>query len=109
MTVQEMAIRNEVRQMLNEAGINRETLKDMVRESINDIVKSQVNQVLQERQDTDLSEAVSKYLDSNMNTIIRKSAESAIKDKLRYMNLSVNVTAKGIGENDEVQKEACNN
>ena len=102
MTVQEMAIRNEVRQMLNEAGINRETLKDMVRESINDIVKSQVNQVLQERQDTDLSEAVSKYLDSNMRTIIRNSAESAIKDKLRYMNLSVNVTAKGIGENDEV-------
>ncbi len=97
MTVQEMAVRSEVRQMLNEAGINRDTLKDMVKESINDIVKSSVNQVLQEKRDTDLSESVSKYLDSNMRTIIRNCAESTIKDKLRFMNFSVDVNVENVG------------
>lgn len=91
MTVQEIAVRSEVRQMLNEAGINRDTLKDMVKESINDIVKNQVNQVLMERRDEDLSKTVSTYLDENMNGIIRKCMEQVIKDKLRFMNFSVDV------------------
>ena len=91
MRVEEMALRSEIRQMLNEAGLNRETLKEMVKESINDIVKNQVNQVLMERQDEDLSEAVSKYLDTNMRSIIRNCAEVTMRDKLRYMNLSVKV------------------
>lgn len=97
MRVEEIALRSEIRQMLNEAGINRDTLKEMVKESINDIVKNQVNQVLMERRDEDLSEAVSRYLDSNMRTIVRNSAESEIKNKLRWMNFSVNVqvTEKG--------------
>ena len=91
MRVEEIVLRSEIRQMLNEAGINRETLKEMVKESINDIVKNQVNQVLMERRDEDLSETVSRYLDSNMRTIVRNSAESEIKNKLRCMNFSVNV------------------
>lgn len=99
MKVEEMALRSEIRQMLNEAGINRETLKEMVRESINDIVKNQVNQVLMERQDKDLSEAVSKYLDSNMRAIVRNCTESTIKEKLRWMNFSVNVNVDTESEN----------
>lgn len=91
MRVEEIALRSEIRQMLNEAGINRETLKEMVKESINDIVKNQVNQILMERRDEDLSEAVSKYLDSNMRTIIRNCTESTIKEKLRWMDFSVDV------------------
>ena len=91
MRVEEMALRSEIRQMLNEAGINRDTLKEMVRESINDIVKNQVNQVLMERHDEDLTEAVSRYLDANMRAIVRNCAESTMKDKLRYMDFSVKV------------------
>lgn len=91
MTVGEMALRSEIRQMLNEAGLNRETLKEMVKESINDVVKNQVNQVLMERRDEDLSETVSKYLDSNMRAIVRNCAESTIKEKLRWMNFNVDV------------------
>ena len=98
MRVEEMALRSEIRQMLNEAGINRDTLKEMVRESINDIVKNQVNQVLMERRDEDLTETVSRYLDANMRTIVRNCAESTMKDKLRYMNLSVKVDVTNKGE-----------
>ena len=32
MTVEQIAVRQEVRQMLNEAGINKNTLKSMVKE-----------------------------------------------------------------------------
>ena len=101
MRVEEMALRSEIRQMLNEAGVNRETLKEMVKESINDIVKNQVNQVLMERRDEDLSEAVSKYLDSNMRSIVRNCAESTIKDTLRSMKFSVNVNVDTESEDKE--------
>lgn len=94
MRVEEMALRSEIRQMLNEAGFNRETIKQMVKESIDDIVKSQVNQVLMERKDKDLSEVVSNYLDSRMYTLIRNSTENAIREKLRWMKFDVNVNVQ---------------
>lgn len=94
MRVEEMALRSEIRQMLNEAGFNRETIKQMVKESIDDIVKSQVNQVLMERKDKDLSEVVSDYLDSRMYTLIRNNTENAIREKLRWMKFNVNVNVQ---------------
>lgn len=39
MTVEQIAIRQEVRQMLNEAGINKNTLKDMVKEVLQEELK----------------------------------------------------------------------
>lgn len=101
MRVEEMALRSEVRQMLNEAGINRETLKDMVKESIDDVVKNQVNQVLMERKEKDLNEVVSDYLDSKMHSTIRCCAESVIKEKLRWMNFNVNVTVHNKTEGED--------
>lgn len=41
MTVEQIAIRQEVRQMLNEAGINKNTLKDMVKEVLQEELKFQ--------------------------------------------------------------------
>lgn len=41
MTVEQIAIRQEVRQMLNEAGINKNTLKDMVKEVLKKNLKGQ--------------------------------------------------------------------
>lgn len=91
MKFEEIAVRSEIRQMLNEVGINREILREMVRESITEIVKNQVNQVLMERRDEDLSKTVSDYLDKNMNKLIRECSESVIKERLRWMNFTVNV------------------
>lgn len=51
MKVEEMALRSEIRQMLNEAGFTRETIKQLVKESIDEVVKNQVNQVLMERKE----------------------------------------------------------
>lgn len=103
MRVEEIALRSEIRQMLNEAGFNRETIKQLVKESIDDVVKNQVNQVLMEKKDQDLSDVVSDYLKDSMyrqiNEQVKRSTESIIKDKLRWLNFSVNVqTDRGVNK-----------
>ena len=89
MRVEEMTLRSEIRQMLNEAGFNRETIKQLVKDSIDAIVKNQVNQVLMEREEKDLAEVVSDYIDSLLY--------SQIREKLRWMNFNVNVQAEAKG------------
>ena len=103
MKVEEMALRSEIRQMLNEAGFTRETIKQLVKESIDDVVKNQVNQVLMERKERDLSEVVSDYLDDRMYRLIQNSTESVIKDKLRWLNFDVNVQVNN--KADKVENE----
>lgn len=104
MRVEEMALRSEIRQMLNEVGFNRETIKEMVRDSIDDIVKNQVNQVLMERKEKDLGEVVSDYIESRLYTQIRNTAESVIRDKLRWMKFNVNVNVQN---EEESEVEEC--
>lgn len=94
MKAEEMMFRSEVRQMLNEAGINRETVKQMVKETLDDIVKAQVNQVLMERKEANLAEVVEEYLDSRMWSIVRGATEEVVKNKMRWLNFSVNVNVE---------------
>ncbi len=101
MRVEEIALRSEIRQMLNEAGFNRDTIKQLVKESIDEIVKNQVNQVLMERKEKDLSEVVSEYIDSRMYKLIQNSTENIIKEKLRWLDLSVNVQVSNNTGNKE--------
>lgn len=103
MRVEEMALRSEIRQMLNEAGLNRETIKQMVKETIEDVIKNQVNQVLMERRDEDLSQVVATYLDNNMWKLIRDTARDAIQQKMRWLEfaVNVNVTDKSESENSD--------
>lgn len=91
MRVEEMALRSEIRQMLNEAGFTRETLKQMVKDTIEDVVENQVNQVLMEKRDEDLSETVSNYLNGQMHSLISRSAEEVIRDKFRWLKFNINV------------------
>ena len=101
MKVEEMALRSEIRQMLNEAGFTRENIKQLVKESIDDVIKNQVNQVLMERKEKDLSEVVSDYLDGRMYRLIQNSTESVIKDKLRWLDFAVNIQVNNKAENKE--------
>ena len=101
MKAEEMALRSEIRQMLNEAGFNRTTIKYMVKNSIDDIVKNQVNQVLMERREQDLETVVSDYLNRNLHREISKRVESVIKDKLRWMNFDINVNIEDKSKSKE--------
>jgi len=42
MTVEQIVMRHEIRQMLNEAGINKNTLKDMVKEVLEEEINKAV-------------------------------------------------------------------
>lgn len=91
MTVEQIALRSEIRQMLNETGFNRETIKQLVKDSIDDIVKNQVNQVLMERKEKDLSEVVSDYINNRLYRQIGQCVESVIREKLKWLDFKVNV------------------
>ena len=91
MKAQEMVMRSEIRQILNEAGINRETVKQMVKDTIEDVIKAQVNQVLMERKGNDLSAVVGQYVDRQTFDIVRTAATDAIKNRLRFLDFSVSV------------------
>lgn len=95
MRVEEIAIRQEVRQMLNEAGINRNTLKDMVREALEEKLDKAVHQAIQEK-DVDGS------ICSRIENCIGKKADSMVRDEIRRrvgcifdrMTVSVDITDK---------------
>lgn len=101
MRVEEMALRSEIRQMLNEAGLNRETIKQMVEKTIEDVIKNQVNQVLMERRNEDLSEVVANYLDNSMQKLIRNTAEDVVKQKMRWLQFTVNVNVTDKAESED--------
>lgn len=108
MKVEEMALRSEIRQMLNEAGFNRDIIKQMVQDSINDIVKNQVNQVLMERREKDLGEVVEDYISNRLQRQIQNCAADVIKHKLQWMDIKVNVQVNNKTE-DENKKVCPNN
>ena len=91
MKVEEMALRSEIRQMLNEAGFNKDTIKQLVKEAIDDVVKKQVNQVLMEREEKNLENVVSNYLDNRLYSQIGNCVENVISKRLRWMDFCVNV------------------
>ncbi len=102
MKVEEMALRSEIRQMLNEAGFNRNTIKDLVKETIRSIVEAQVKQALAERREKDIDGIVSDCIRTCLHNEIRRTTENIIQNKLRWMTFDVNVD---IPTEDESKKE----
>lgn len=89
MRVEEIALRQEIRQMLSEADINRNTIRDMVRPVITEEVKKQVENAINQTN-------VNALVLSKMNTYefreaLRKAIEQVIKDEI---NISIDVRAE---------------
>ena len=84
MRVEEIALRQEIRQMLNEAGINRETLREMVQKVIKEEVEKQIKYKLSQ---TNIMSMVSlnKYE-------VRDAFREAVKENMKSnVKISVNV------------------
>lgn len=68
MRVEEIALRQEIRQMLNEAGINKNTLHDMAKEVMQEEIAKQVKNALNQ---------------SNINNIVYRKIDSCeLKDMM---------------------------
>ena len=90
MTVEQIAVRQEVRQLLNEAGINRNTIKEIVREVIEEKMTNAVRQVMHEM---DLEKNIYNAANGNLQKLIREELRNSIDKKVNgYFNkINVNV------------------
>ena len=90
MTVEQIALRQEVRQLLNEAGINKNTLKDIVKDVIEEELTKAVKQVMQEM---NLIGAINQATSGNIQKLVREELRTAINTRVNgYFNkINVNV------------------
>lgn len=77
MRVEEMALRSEIRQMLNEAGFNKNTLKDLVKEVLKEELNKAINQAVAET-----NYDIVGYTMKNIDTIINKTTERVVREKI---------------------------
>lgn len=75
MRVEEIALRTEIRQMLNEAGFNKNTLKDEVKSVLREEIKKAVGQAINE---TDFNS----YVKGEVDKIIRDATKSHLQDTI---------------------------
>jgi len=77
MRVEEIALRSEIRQMLNEAGFNRNTLKDLVKEVLSEELNKAIKQTFNET-----TSSIEKYMKKNIDSIIDKTTERVVKERI---------------------------
>lgn len=88
----DMLIRAEIRQMLNEAGLHREGLEQLIKETLREFIEQRVDQVLKQGDLGSIESAVNRVVDRKLESIIREYAKQIITDKLRWTKVDVNVT-----------------
>ena len=94
MRIEEITLRQEIRQMLNEAGFNRNTLKDEVKSILREEIKKAIKQAVNE---TDFND----YIKREADQIIKDDTKVYLQDTItRYvvgglfynMKVSVDIT-----------------
>lgn len=95
MTAEQILMRQEIRQMLNEAGINKNTLKDMVKEVLEEEFQKAFKQTWNE---TNLPELVRKTTvtntDSCIKSIIRDEVRGRVAGVFDRMRITIDITDK---------------
>ena len=95
MTIEQIAIRQEIRQMLNEADINKNTLKDMVKDVLKEEIVRACKQAMGE---TDVNNIVRRQMDNNFQEIGRSEIKTEVRDivhsTFNRMIISVDITDK---------------
>ena len=93
MRVEEIAVRQEVRQMLSEAGINKNTLKDMVKEVLQEEIEKACKQALNEK---DVDGIVSRKIDNQFGRLVKEATRDEIRGRVNSifnrMIITVDIT-----------------
>lgn len=89
MRVEEIALRQEIRQMLNEAGINKNTLLEMAKEVMHEEIEKQVKNAINQSNIDDFvyRKINSCELNEMMRALIRKEISEAVR-----INIDVKAT-----------------
>lgn len=88
MTVEQIELRKILTQMLADNGINRETLKDMVREILDEKVEKAVHDVVHQTNMDNLT-----Y--SEMRKAISDSATDVVRRAFRSVSVSIDIRSDG--------------
>ena len=98
MTVEQIAIRQEIRQMLNEAGINKNTMKEMVREVIDEELNKAVKQVMCEIDTENRIFNLAHYnLDEKIRKELRASIDARVNGIFNKMKITIDIKNKDGG------------
>ena len=89
MTAEQIAIRQEIRQLLNEAGINKNTLKDIVKDVIEEELTKAVRQVMHEM---NLIGAINQATNGNIQKVAREELRNAINTRVNGYFNKINVS-----------------
>ena len=93
MTSEEILMRREIRQMLNEIGINKNTLKDMVKEVLHEEVEKACKQAIAEYNMTNTIDSLNERA---MNRIVKESIQENVAARVRSvfdrMRISIDIT-----------------
>lgn len=93
MRVEEIALRQEIRQMLNEAGINKNTLKAMAQEVLHEEVPRACAQALNERDiDSLVASKVDYAFSKSVRDIISEEVKNRVSSVFNRMTISVDIT-----------------
>lgn len=94
MNVVEISLRQEIRQMMNEAGVNKNNLKEMVKEVLQEEVEKAIHQAINEKTEN-FEEYCKKEIDRQLNKELRCAIRDSFSDQLirKYFgSLQVSVT-----------------
>jgi len=103
MTVEQIAIRQEIRQLLGEAGINKNTMKDLVKEVIDEELTKAVKQVMHEM---DLESKIQRAARVDIEEKIKKELQNAIRDRVNniFNRMYLSIDIKNSDGNSIVNK-----
>lgn len=91
MRVEEIALRQEIRQMLSEAGINKNTIREMAEKVLQEETEKQVNNLLHQiNTNSLLSSKLSSY---ELKEMLRNVIRTEVKDSIK---ISVDVKAENL-------------
>ena len=103
MRVEEIAIRQEVRQMLAESGLNRNTLREMAEQTLKEQIEKQVKLAVQR---IDVNAIVRHEMESYAGqSVLRDAIRLEVRDRVK---INVDVTAFGRLIKDKTTKELRN-
>lgn len=95
MKAEEIYMRQEIRQMLNEVGINKNTLKDLVKEVLNEELKKACAQAMAE---SNVEKTLQAYFKNNADRTLKETiceeVRSIIREKLFGIRISATITDK---------------
>lgn len=89
MTIEQIAIRQEIRQMLSEAGINKNTLKDMVKDVLDEELERAIKRAINE---TDINGKMSCCFRDTLKAVMKEEVRNRIVSPFNRMQISVDIT-----------------